>query len=149
MGSSTNRGRVIWVLASSRPDLIEVDLKRPGRVERQDSAVPDYYAAGRVRPDPHALRKRGLAIPESSFGSLNRASAASDSWRRRKPLPSRSNRQVRTGTAALLQDVLVESLTEYQSPIAPEVMAFQIQIAASEATALEFVPLFFRRKSAG
>ena len=30
MGSSTNRGRVIWVLASSRPDLIEVDLKRPG-----------------------------------------------------------------------------------------------------------------------
>ena len=33
MGSSTNRGKIIWVLASSRPDLIEVDLKRPGRVD--------------------------------------------------------------------------------------------------------------------
>jgi hypothetical protein len=55
-------------------------------------------------------------------------------------------RQVRTGTSAL-EDVLAESLTEYQSPIAPEVMAFQIQIAASEATALEFVAAVFRRKS--
>src|SRR5260370_39674388 len=32
MGSSSSRGKLIWILASSRPDLIEVDLKRPGRV---------------------------------------------------------------------------------------------------------------------
>jgi hypothetical protein len=55
-------------------------------------------------------------------------------------------RQVRTGTARI-DDVLAESLAEYQSPIAPEVMAFQIQIAANEATDLEFVPSVFRRKS--
>jgi SpoVK/Ycf46/Vps4 family AAA+-type ATPase len=30
MSDSGNRGRVLWLLASSRPDLIEVDLKRPG-----------------------------------------------------------------------------------------------------------------------
>ena len=33
MPYSSNRGSVIWILASSRPDLIEVDLKRPGRVD--------------------------------------------------------------------------------------------------------------------
>jgi len=33
MGSSSNRCKLIWILASSRPDLIEVDLKRPGRVD--------------------------------------------------------------------------------------------------------------------
>src|ERR1700746_2167063 len=33
MGSSTSRGKLIWILASSRPDLIEVDLKRPGRID--------------------------------------------------------------------------------------------------------------------
>ena len=33
MGSSANRGKLIWILASSRPDLIEVDLKRPGRID--------------------------------------------------------------------------------------------------------------------
>ena len=33
MGSSANRGKLMWILASSRPDLIEVDLKRPGRID--------------------------------------------------------------------------------------------------------------------
>jgi len=42
--------------------------------------------------------------------------------------------------------VLPDCLTEYQNPIAPEVMEFQIQIAANEASALEFVPQVFRRK---
>jgi hypothetical protein len=55
---------------------------------------------------------------------------------------------VRTSSATL-EEVLTESLAQYQSSISPEVMAFQIQIAASEATALEFVPPVFRRKSSG
>src|ERR1700721_666642 len=33
MSNTANRGKLIWVLASSRPDLIEVDLKRPGRID--------------------------------------------------------------------------------------------------------------------
>jgi hypothetical protein len=33
IGSSSNRGSVIWILASGRTDLIEVDLKRPSRVD--------------------------------------------------------------------------------------------------------------------
>ena len=33
LSEPTNWGRIVWVLASSRPDLIEVDLKRPGRVD--------------------------------------------------------------------------------------------------------------------
>ena len=33
MGDGGNRGKIVWVLASSRPDLIEIDLKRPGRVD--------------------------------------------------------------------------------------------------------------------
>jgi SpoVK/Ycf46/Vps4 family AAA+-type ATPase len=33
MSDTSNRGHIVWVLASSRPDLIEVDLKRPGRID--------------------------------------------------------------------------------------------------------------------
>ncbi|HET6783334.1 MAG TPA: ATP-binding protein, partial [Pseudoxanthomonas sp.] len=40
MADSDNRGRVMWVLASSRPDLIEVDLKRPGRVDVKIPLLP-------------------------------------------------------------------------------------------------------------
>ena len=40
MSDSGNRGRVLWMLASSRPDLIEVDLKRPGRVDVKVPLLP-------------------------------------------------------------------------------------------------------------
>ncbi|MFZ0429007.1 MAG: AAA family ATPase [Acidobacteriota bacterium] len=33
MSDTNNRGRIIWILATSRPDLLEVDLKRQGRLD--------------------------------------------------------------------------------------------------------------------
>jgi hypothetical protein len=33
MSDTRNRGRIIWIFATSRPDLVEVDLKRPGRLD--------------------------------------------------------------------------------------------------------------------
>lgn len=148
MGSSTNRGRVIWVLASSRPDLIEVDLKRPGRVDVKIPLFPTTTPREGFDLIRMLCGKRGLAIPESSFRSLESRIPPLLTPGAAEAFAVKIYRQVRTGTATL-EDVLAESLTEYQSPIAPEVMAFQIQIAANEATALEFVPPVFRRKSAG
>ncbi|HEY4330675.1 MAG TPA: AAA family ATPase, partial [Phycisphaerae bacterium] len=33
MSDTRNRGKIMWVFATSRPDLVEVDLKRPGRLD--------------------------------------------------------------------------------------------------------------------
>jgi SpoVK/Ycf46/Vps4 family AAA+-type ATPase len=33
MSDTKNRGKIIWVFATSRPDLVEVDLKRQGRLD--------------------------------------------------------------------------------------------------------------------
>jgi AAA+ superfamily predicted ATPase len=33
MSNTTNRGKIIWIFATSRPDLVEVDLKRQGRLD--------------------------------------------------------------------------------------------------------------------
>jgi len=70
MGSSTNRGKVIWVLASSRPDLIEVDLKRPGRV---DVKIP-LFPTTTLREGLDLLRmlchKRGFEIGETAYDEM-------------------------------------------------------------------------------
>src|SRR5215467_10734413 len=146
MGSSTNRGKVIWVLASSRPDLIEVDLKRPGRV---DLKIP-LFPTTTPREGFDLLRmlcaKRGLAVAENSFSTLESCIPSLLTPGAAEALVMKIYRQVRTSSSSL-DDVLRECLAEYQNPIAPDVMDFQIRLAVNEASALEFVPEVFRRKS--
>ncbi len=50
MSDTRNRGRIIWVFATSRPDLLEVDLKRQGRL---DVHIPLF--APQTSEEMHAL----------------------------------------------------------------------------------------------
>jgi SpoVK/Ycf46/Vps4 family AAA+-type ATPase len=47
MADTRNRGRIVWVFATSRPDLLEVDLKRQGRLDVHIPLFPPQDAAGR------------------------------------------------------------------------------------------------------
>ena len=44
MSDTRNRGRIIWVFATSRPDLLEVDLKRQGRLDVHIPLFPPQTA---------------------------------------------------------------------------------------------------------
>jgi len=146
MGSSTNRGRVIWVLASSRPDLIEVDLKRPGRVDVKIPLFPTTTPREGFDLITMLSKKRGLAIPPALFPSLESRIPSLLTPGAAEALVVNIYRNFRTGSASI-EDVLSSILAEYQNPISADVMAFQIQLAANEATALAFVPPVFRRKA--
>jgi SpoVK/Ycf46/Vps4 family AAA+-type ATPase len=45
MSDTRNRGKVLWVFATSRPDLLEVDLKRQGRLDVHIPLFPPQTAA--------------------------------------------------------------------------------------------------------
>jgi AAA+ superfamily predicted ATPase len=47
MSDTRNRGRILWVFATSRPDLLEVDLKRQGRLDVHIPLFPPETAAER------------------------------------------------------------------------------------------------------
>jgi hypothetical protein len=136
---------MIWVLASSRPDLIEVDLKRPGRIDVKIPLFPTTTAREGFDLLRMLCGKRGLDLSDSQFPALESHIPTMLTPGAAEALAVKIYRQVRTGPAAL-NDVLNSCLADYQSPIAPEVMNFQIQIASSEATDLEFVPPMFRLK---
>src|SRR5262249_14058783 len=70
MGNSSSRGKLIWILASSRPDLIEVDLKRPGRVDVKIPLFPTSTARESFDLIRMLCSKRGIAIDERDFSSL-------------------------------------------------------------------------------
>ena len=61
MGDTRRRGKVIWFLMTSRPDLVPVDLKRQGRAEEHIALFPPATAEERARVF-ESLRAR-LQIP--------------------------------------------------------------------------------------
>src|SRR5215813_2309022 len=145
MGSSTNRGKVVWVLASSRPDLIEVDLKRPGRVDVKIPLFPTTTSREGFDLLRMLGKKRGLDITDSLFPSLEPRIPLLLTPGAAEALAVKIYRQVRTSPLPL-NEVLAGCLAQYQNPVPVDVMAFQIRIAAVEATDLEFVPEVFRVK---
>jgi hypothetical protein len=143
MGSSRNRGRVLWVLASSRPDLIEVDLKRPGRV---DCKIP-LFPAGSAREGFRLLqllgRRYGLALADEAFEELAPLVPELLTPAAAEAVAFRAYRQAVTEELAPL--VAFETqLSAYRSPVALSVLRAQMVLAAAEATDLAFIPESFR-----
>ncbi|HVH89329.1 MAG TPA: ATP-binding protein [Terriglobales bacterium] len=143
MGNSSNRGSVIWVLATSRPDLIEVDLKRPGRVDVKIPIFPTSTKRESFELLCMLLKKRGIVPPEHSFASLDSFIPLLLTPGAAEALAVKIYRLVRTGNQPLDQ-VLLCSLREYQHPVPPDVMQFQIRIAVAESSDLDFIPALFR-----
>ena len=138
MSDSANRGKVMWVLASSRPDLIEVDLKRPGRMDlkipilptstREESAALLFALTGRY---DLAIAMDDLSRIETLPDVLTPSAA--------EALMGKVYRMVRTeriDAAAAME----RCLASYQHPVAHEVLEMQMRIAVREASDLSFVP---------
>lgn len=135
---SQGLGILLKVLPEACPCLRR--KRSPGGMVAHFSHIPGFRGAH------HWLaKKRGLAIPDSVFASVGEKIPALLTPGAAETLVMNLYRKFRTG-ACTLEEALFSVLNEYQNPVAAEVMAFQIQLAANEATALDFVPEAFRRK---
>ncbi|HLA29868.1 MAG TPA: ATP-binding protein [Pseudomonas sp.] len=137
MGDADNRGKVIWILASSRPDLIEVDLKRPGRVDVKIPLLPtttveESAALLKALLKRFELKLEIKALVKLPLPLLLTPGAA-------EALAVKVYRQVRTAQMQPLA-ALEHCLQGYQPPVAEQVLRMQMSIAIREATDMAFVP---------
>ena len=70
MSDTRNRGRIVWVFATSRPDLLEVDLKRQGRLDVHIPLFPPETAAERRALLSAVVRKLKVPVAESDLPEL-------------------------------------------------------------------------------
>jgi Arc/MetJ-type ribon-helix-helix transcriptional regulator len=70
MSDTRNRGRIIWIFATSRPDLVEVDLKRQGRLDVHIPLFPPGDAAGRAALFAAMARKLKLELAPEELPAL-------------------------------------------------------------------------------
>jgi len=143
MADTSNRGKVIWVLASSRPDLIEVDLKRPGRI---DLKVP-------ILPTTTSEESRGLIAALARRYELTITPGELQQLESRLPLmltPGAAEALVvKAYRIARTENVsggiaLARALEDYQNPLPQDVLDRQMRLAVREATDLSFVPTSLR-----
>jgi hypothetical protein len=139
MGRNANRGRIIWVLASSRPDLIEVDLKRPGRVDVRIPLFPTTTPEESFHLLQRLCQVRGVLLEPACFSGLETKMPLMLTPGAAETLAVKVYRLVRTQALAP-EAALRECLSDYRNPIAAEVLRFQIDLAIRETTDLEFVP---------
>ena len=138
MADTDNRGNVVWVLGSSRPDLIEVDLKRPGRI---DLKVPILPTATRAQSGGliAALAKRyALDIEPHEIAAMIHLCPIMLTPGAAEALVVKAYRMCRTERVDPAA-ALARCLEGYQSAIPQDVLELQMRLAIQEATDLAFV----------
>ena len=143
MSDSGNRGRVLWLLASSRPDLIEVDLKRPGRIDVKVPLLPTSTPAESAQLIGTLAKRYGLALEPADLARLEPRMPTLLTPGAAEALVVKAYRHARTQNVAG-GAALEASLVGYQNPVPADVLEFQMRIAIREATDLGFVPPAFR-----
>ena len=137
MGDADNRGKVIWILASSRPDLIEVDLKRPGRVDVKIPLLPTTTVAESAALLRALLKRFELQLETKALVKLPLPLLLTPGAA--EALAVKVYRRVRTARLEPLA-ALEQCLQGYQPPVAEQVLRMQMSIAIREATDMAFVP---------
>ena len=143
MSNPANRGRIVWILASSRPDLIEVDLKRPGRVDVKIPIFPTTTASEGFSLIRALAKRRGVELAESEFTQIEPLIPALLTPGAAEAIAVKLYRSVRVDGLTPVE-ALRDVLDGYQQPVPPDVMEFQIALAAREASDGDFVPEPFR-----
>ena len=135
MSDSGNRGRVLWLLASSRPDLIEVDLKRPGRIDVKVPLLPTSTPAESAQLIGTLAKRYGLALEPADLARLEPRMPTLLTPGAAEALVVKAYRHARTQNVAG-GAALEASLVGYQNPVPADVLEFQMRIAIREATDL-------------
>ena len=149
MSDTDNRGKIIWIFATSRPDLVEVDLKRQGRLDvhiplfpPQDAASRQALMAGMARKLKMDIKPEDLpALPDNDQiggnemeGLLMRALRDYETQPEGAPIKT-------------LKDLLVDVAADFRPSAHTERLELMDLLAVKECTDSRFLPEKFKSMS--
>jgi len=148
MGDTRYRGKIVWMLLTSRPDRLPVDLKRQGRAEVH---IPLFYPAEKDEFRSMFVvmgRKNGVAIEDDAFGHVkpdDRRLSGSDI----ESVVLGANRRALTdGRQVVTRDDVDAALADFVPSAQGLEREAQELSAVLECTQLSFLPDHWRKKVA-
>ncbi len=147
MGDTRNRGRILWILMTSRPDLLPIDLKRQGRAEEHISLFYPETEEDRLAIILAMVGKNKIEHEVADWSAitknkLNLSGADIES------MLIRARRIARIASRKVVTQADVESVAAEFSPARDEMaVEYQTLVAAREATSRDMVPEKYRHLS--
>jgi hypothetical protein len=146
MSDTRNRGKLIWVFATSRPDLLEVDLKRQGRLDVHIPLFPPQDAASRRELFYAMARKVGIEISREAIPDPPDSEQVGGSEmegllvRAMRLYESQPDGEARRPVAALIADVVADTRPSTHA----ERLELMDLLAVKECTDARFLPPRYR-----
>lgn len=139
MADTSNRGKLLWILASSRPDLIEVDLKRPGRIDVKIPIFPAITKSEGLLLLLALCRRRGLELEHTASRDMLNYIPELLTPGAAEALSVKAYRRFQLG-GVTVEEAIMDSIQDYRPPVNPEIIKQQMMLAAEESTEKLFVP---------
>jgi len=154
MSDTRNRGRIIWIFATSRPDLVEVDLKRQGRLDVHIPLFPPGDEAGRAGLFAAMARKLKLPIKPEELPPLpdNDQIGGNEMEgilvRALRVYETAADAQERSqGKAKPFRACIEEAISDFRPSAHVERLELMDLLAVKECTDTRFLPERFRKLS--
>ena len=149
MSDPDNRGHVLTILMTNRPDKLDVDIKRPGRLDRK---IPFFYvdtAEDRLRIVGAILRRNGAALPEGEDAALTAALEPLDGYSNAdlEAIALLAMDTARNDGAALGLAQLQQAIADFIPPQHTDTIQLMELLAAQESSRRSLLPERFAKLS--
>jgi len=144
MSNTANRGRILWILMTSRPDRLPIDLKRQGRCEEHIALFYPETAEERKEIAEAMARKNKLDHQITNWGPITN-SQLHLSGADIESILIRARRTARiAGHAKVANEDLAFVASEFTPARDDLAVEYQELVAAREATSKAMIPPRFR-----
>jgi AAA+ superfamily predicted ATPase len=144
MSDTRNRGRIIWVFATSRPDLLEVDLKRQGRLDVHIPLFPPE-----TRDEMRALllavaRKLKVPLEEGDLPELPETVVLGGNEVEGVLVRALRTHELSPEPRRTIKEILSEVFQEVRPSAHTRKLEYMDLVAVKECTDVRFLPPRFR-----
>ena len=147
MSDTRNRGRIIWVFATSRPDLLEVDLKRQGRLDVHIPLFPPETVEERRALLLAIARKLKFPLTEADLPALDDVKGLGGHELEGVLVRALRIHELAEPPKRLLKEVLAEVLAEVRPNPHTRKLEYMDLVAVKECTDARFLPARFKELS--
>lgn len=144
MSETRNRGRILWVFATSRPDLVEVDLKRQGRLDVHIPLFPPETAEEAKALLVAIAKKMRLPIGEADLPELPLQAMLGPSELEGALVRAMRVHELASEPRPPLRDTLARVLAEIRPSAHGKRLEYMDMVAVKECTDTRFLPARFR-----